>query len=165
LSTGLVVALLSGIAFLGAGAWQWNGQVALILTGVVLFHEMGHLLAMRMLRYRDVRMFFIPLLGAAVTGRHYNVKGWQRAIVYLAGPLPGIIVGLLLALIAVNANDRLLERIAMMALVLNGINLLPFVPLDGGWVLHSLIFSRHYFLESIFIGLAGLILIVATWLG
>jgi len=48
-------------------------------------------------------MFFVPLLGAAVMGRHYNVKGWQKAVVSLAGPVPGILVGLGLA--AVGNGD------------------------------------------------------------
>src|SRR3954470_4748589 len=40
-----------------------------ILIGVLLFHELGHLAAMKVLGYRDVKMFFVPFLGAAVSGK------------------------------------------------------------------------------------------------
>ena len=35
---------------------------------------------MRLFRYSNVKMFFIPLLGAAVSGRHYNVPGWKKVV-------------------------------------------------------------------------------------
>ena len=71
------------------------------LIPILLFHEFGHYVAMRVFGYQDLRMFFIPLFGAAVSGRHYNVPGWKKAIVSLAGPVPGI--GLGVALGAVSA--------------------------------------------------------------
>src|SRR5262245_3615048 len=40
-----------------------------LLVGVLLLHESGHYLGMRMFNYQDVRMFFIPLFGAAVAGK------------------------------------------------------------------------------------------------
>src|SRR5258706_5980780 len=41
----------------------------LVLVGVLLFHELGHYLGMRAFGYGDVRMFFIPFFGAAVSGK------------------------------------------------------------------------------------------------
>jgi hypothetical protein len=35
---------------------------------VVLIHELGHFLAMKYFGYKDLGMFFIPLLGAYVSG-------------------------------------------------------------------------------------------------
>jgi Zn-dependent protease len=163
--TAITVGLLSFLAFVGLGKVHWSWEFVLLLTGMVLFHELGHYVAMRIFRYADVRMFFVPLLGAAVTGRHYNVKGWQRAVVYLAGPIPGIALGLVLTVAAVVTDNPLVEKAALIALLLNGINLLPFVPLDGGWVLHAILFSRHFVLETAFLGFAGIALMAASWLG
>lgn len=161
----LTVGLISLVAFIALGGLKWNWTFVLILTGVVAFHELGHFVAMRALEYSDVRMFFVPLLGAAVTGRHYNVKGWQRTVVSLAGPVPGILVGWVI--IALNSRIRspMLDRVALVTLMVNGINLLPFVPLDGGWVMHAVVFSRHFILETAFLGLAGASLVGATLLG
>src|SRR5438067_1346578 len=40
-----------------------------MIVAVLLFHELGHYAGMRVFGYRDVRMFFVPFLGAAVSGR------------------------------------------------------------------------------------------------
>jgi hypothetical protein len=45
---------------------------------------------MRIFHYRDVRMFFIPFFGAAVSGRHYNIAGWKKAVVSMMGPVPAL---------------------------------------------------------------------------
>jgi hypothetical protein len=120
---------------------------------------------MRALHYKDVRMFFVPLVGAAVSGRHYNVNGWQRAVVALAGPVPGILIGCVLAGVALSTHNFQLQGIASLALLINGINLIPVVPLDGGWILHAILFSRTLMLEKIFLGVAGAALVLATLLG
>ncbi len=162
---GLAFGVLTLAAFVLLGGAKWNWEFVIILTGVVIFHELGHYVAMRLLRFQDVRMFFIPLLGAAVTGRHYNVKGWQRAVVSLAGPVPGILVGLILAVVCWIHPDPLLNRIVLITLIVNGINLLPIVPLDGGWTVNAILFSRHFVLETAFIGFAGALLLGGTALG
>jgi Zn-dependent protease len=150
---------VSIVLFVALGAFRWSWQTVTILVGVLFFHELGHYIAMRAFNYQNLRMFFIPLLGAAVSGRNYNVKGWQKAIVSLAGPLPGIIVGGALGLFAILTDQSWASRIALMALLLNGINLLPILPLDGGWLMHTLVFCRRYWLEGTFHLLAGLIMI------
>ena len=60
-----------------------------ILVGVILVHELGHYVAMRAYGYRDVRIFFIPFLGAATAGTPMGISPVRRGIVSLAGPLPG----------------------------------------------------------------------------
>src|SRR3954465_8991693 len=45
--------------------------------------------------------------------------------------------------------------------MLNGFNLLPVLPLDGGWVFHALLFSRHPMLDAAFrvIAIIGLMVL------
>ena len=43
-----------------------------------------------------------------------------------------------------------------MMLILNALNLLPLLPLDGGWVAHGLFFSRHYGVDVVFRVIAAL---------
>src|SRR5262249_8930190 len=121
----ITLALLSLLAFLVLGRIKWNWEFVGLLTVLVVFHELGHYVAMRVFHYANLRMFFVPLLGAAVMGRHYNVKGWQRAVVSLAGPVPGIVLGLMLMVAGFATGHPLLEKAALVALLLNGINLLP----------------------------------------
>ena len=154
--TALVVSLFLFLA-LGAAAWDW--KFVILLIPILLFHETGHLVAMRWCNYRNLRMFFIPLFGAAVSGQNYNVPGWKKVIVSLMGPLPGIALGILIGLLAMSWKQPLLREAATLMIFLNGFNLLPLLPLDGGWVMHAIIFSRHYLLDVGFRLAASLLLL------
>lgn len=136
------------------GTRSWEAM--LILVPIILFHELGHYLAMRVFGYQNVRMFFIPFFGAAVSGQNYTAPGWKKAIVTLMGPLPGIVVGAALAIVGIVLSHGLLMKIALVTLILNGFNLLPILPLDGGRMMQTLLFSRHFALDIVFRVLAGL---------
>ncbi|MCY3020705.1 MAG: hypothetical protein NTW87_16940, partial [Planctomycetota bacterium] len=106
------------------------------LVGILLVHELGHLLAMRCFGYHDTRVFFIPFFGAAAAGKKDDASQVQRAIVALAGPVPGIALTACY-LIAVLTGQLARPSAAVFTfagfvLLINGLNLLPFVPLDGG---------------------------------
>lgn len=155
-----VLTLVVTIAiFAGAGAAAWSWDFVLALIPILFFHELGHFAAMKVFRYRNLKMFFIPLFGAAVTGHHYNVAGWKKALVSLAGPVPGILAGIVLGAIGMALHQDWLLNAAFLMLILNGFNLLPVLPLDGGWVLHSVLFSRHYLLDVAFRAVAGIALL------
>jgi Zn-dependent protease len=117
---------------------------ALVLGSILLFHEAGHALAMKAFGYRDVRMFFIPFFGAAVTGTSKPGPAWRACVVLLAGPVPGVLVGLALGL-GPRFGFTLAEpwkTHAFMLVLINTFNLLPIYPLDGGRLLQTLLFSR-----------------------
>lgn len=123
-----------------------------ILVGVLLFHELGHYVGMIGLGYRDVRMFFIPLFGAAVAGKPTRGSQTREAIVLLLGPLPGIVFGVSTAFAAVMFHSLLLKSIALYLLGINALNLLPIIPLDGGRLASVLFFSRWPWSEGLFAG-------------
>jgi Zn-dependent protease len=162
----LVVSLGLFLASMGAQNgfdWAFLGM----LVGVLLFHESGHYLAMRLSGYRNLKMFFIPFLGAAVSGQSYNVAGWKKTVVSLAGPVPGIALGIVLTIVGLVAGEPALLKLSLLLLVINGLNLLPILPLDGGWVAHQLLFSRHPWLDLVFrifavLGLLALSLALET---
>lgn len=161
----ILVLAVSLAIFFGVGAAAWSARTALLLIPILFFHELGHYLAMRAFKYGNVRMFFIPLFGAAVSGRHFNAPGWKKVVVSLLGPLPGIVVGAVLGLVGYLLDEPLLFEIALLMLILNGFNLLPILPLDGGWVLHTILFCRHYLLDAVFRGAAVCLLIIGgIWL-
>jgi hypothetical protein len=39
-------------------------EMLLLITAIVVFHELGHFFAMKTFHYKDLGIFFIPLLGA-----------------------------------------------------------------------------------------------------
>ena len=104
-----------------------------ILISVLLLHELGHFVAMRLFNYQQTSIFFVPGLGAAATGRAGNAGYWQRFLVYLAGPLPGISLAFLLWVLIPEQPQWLLTT-SIALLIINWLNLLPFMPLDGGQI-------------------------------
>ena len=160
-TSGITVLIVSVLLFVAAGARQWDWKTLCLILPVLFIHELGHYLAMLVFRYRNLRMFFIPLFGAAVTGQNYNVAGWKKAIVSLMGPVPGILLGSVVGVIGMVTHQELLIKAAIMLLIVNGMNLLPVLPLDGGWVLHTVLFSRHPVLDTAFrvLALGGLLML------
>jgi len=154
------------VLFVVAGGFRWSWEYALLLVPILFLHEAGHYVTMRIFRYRNLRMFFLPLFGAAVSGEHFDVKGWKKALVALMGPLPGILAGCIFAVVYFQVEpDPWLSKIGLLLLVLNGFNLLPFLPLDGGWFWHAVLFCRNRWVEAFFkTGAAAAFIWMAVWL-
>ena len=151
--SGFILLVASLGLFVLAGLKGMGGlsiEMLAILVGVLFVHEVGHWVAMRVFGYRNLKMFFIPFFGAAVSGRHYNVPGWKKAVVSFAGPLPGIVLGGAIGFAGASMGQPLLVRIGATAVLLNGFNLLPVLPLDGGWILQAILLSRHHLIELLF---------------
>ena len=141
----------------------------LLITAIVIFHELGHFFAMKYYRYNDLGIFFIPLLGAYVSGSKREVSQKQSAMIILAGPLPGIILGIIFHLVDQNnANgyypfDISLSRIALLLILLNLINLLPIYPLDGGQLLNRVFLDEDSVLSKVFIFLSAALMCWIAW--
>jgi hypothetical protein len=83
--------VISLFVFAIAGGKTWGWTFVAMLVPILFFHELGHYVAMRAFGYRNLRMFFLPLLGAAVSGRSFNVAAWKQVIVALAGRCPAFL--------------------------------------------------------------------------
>jgi Zn-dependent protease len=165
--TSLAFVILFVIFVVGQMGEMKSLEGIVLLIGVLFFHEAGHALGMRLFGFRDVRMFFIPFFGAAVSGRPRGVTAAKQALVSLLGPLPGIVVAVVLTLIP--QRDPLVTRVAEVMLILNAFNLLPFGGLDGGRFFQTVIFSRHRVLEILFqtagsLALAWLAVSASMWM-
>lgn len=158
--------LLSLLVFYFLRSTTWDWHFMLLLIPILFFHEAGHWVAMRIFRYRNLRMFFIPFFGAAVTGQHWNVPGWKKAIVSLAGPLPGIILGSVLGIMGLISNQPLLIKLSLLMVGLNAYNLVPVLPLDGGHIMQAVLFCRNRWLSLAFqiMAIVGLVLLGITGL-
>jgi Zn-dependent protease len=131
--------LLISVAAFVASQLPWLPiSTVIILMAVLLLHELGHLLAMRAFGQFDARILFIPFLGAVATTRARPVAPEQQVIILLAGPVPGLLLGLgLLQWPAFLDLPHAATTVGML-LVINLFNLLPIYPLDGGQILHTL---------------------------
>jgi Zn-dependent protease len=152
---GLWILVISLMIFLGAGLKNQSWIDVATLLVILLIHEAGHWVAMKGFRYRNLKLFFIPWFGAAVSGRNHNVPGWKKVLVSLAGPLPSLAVALGAGGLGMVTQQAWLVQGAFLSCFINGLNLLPVLPLDGGWVVHATLFCRHYAWETAFRVLAA----------
>jgi Zn-dependent protease len=143
-------------------------KTLLLITVIVVLHELGHFAAMKRFRYKDLGIFFIPLLGAYVSGTKREVSQKQSAIILLAGPLPGIIIGAVFYILSHNSNNDLLlfndhaldfEKVGFWFIILNLINLLPIYPLDGGQLLNRVFLDEESWMGKVFILLSAAFMI------
>lgn len=127
---------------------------------VLIIHELGHFIAMKGFKYKNVRMLFIPLMGAFVQGKKSNYSQKQSLIVLISGPFPGIVIGNFLYWYAtLGAHNHWLAEPALLFVLLNIINLLPLDPLDGGQMFKLLVKRVNEFLLMIFALVSSLVLI------
>ncbi len=157
----LAVLLASVCAFV---AFEWvraNFWSVLGVLAVLFLHEAGHYVAMRVLGYRNRRIFFIPFYGGESACEDHHAPSEQRVLVALAGPLPGIVLGLAAAAVF---HSTAVKQVSELVVLVNVFNLLPFLPLDGGHIWHQLLFCRSRFLETGFL-LFGMLFLWALALG
>src|SRR5262252_6788824 len=152
---GLVLSFVALLSFWYLLGWQ----DALLVAVIVLLHEAGHALAMRMVGIEVRGIYLVPFIGgAAVPKTAYRSQG-HLGFVALMGPGFSLIPTLgLAAMFWATGDPRLLYAVSMFAL-LNAINLWPIYPLDGGLILNALLgsVSRRLALVAGWIGvLTGL---------
>jgi stage IV sporulation protein FB len=160
--------ILSLALYLVLGYYVFPSYITLLLiTAIVVIHELGHFAAMKFFRYKDLGIFFIPLLGAYVSGTKREVSQKQSAIILLAGPLPGIVIGIIFYLLILNNPDQYLfdhdslrfEVVGFWFIFLNLINLLPIYPLDGGQLLNRVFLDEESWIGKIFVILSAALMV------
>ncbi len=158
----------SVVLFMAAGAVFWGGGFALIVLGVVLFHELGHFLAMRAFGYRNTHILALPLVGGVAMGFDAKPDATRSAWMSLMGPLPGIVLGWVLLLVhMLGLSPAWMGEwsfyTALMLLVINYLNLLPMPPLDGAHVVQALLPPGWSRFRTVFIAVACVVGALASW--
>ncbi|HOR94586.1 MAG TPA: hypothetical protein PLZ38_11480, partial [Spirochaetota bacterium] len=143
----IAILIISILLFFSIGYAKHPLKDTIIVIIVLLLHEFGHLLGMMIFKYKNIKMFFIPFFGAAVSGLKLNKDGFNEAIISLLGPMPGILIAIACMFFFKN-NDNL-NQIAASLIFINGFNLLPIYPLDGGRIM-DIIFQRSMVAQLLF---------------
>jgi Zn-dependent protease len=164
--TKLVLLAGSMTLFAIAFGFHISARFAVLLVAALLVHELGHAVAMRLFGYRDLQILFIPMVGAVASGRKQDVAPWQEIVVLLAGPVPGIIAGTAILAVGWGEPGGWIRDGANMLLLLNYLNLLPIVPLDGGRVLSIVLFDRFPLVQLAFSATsAAAVAVTGVWAG
>jgi tetratricopeptide (TPR) repeat protein len=136
----LVIATLL-ITYVGLGITV-SLHSLLIISGVFLLHELGHLLAMIVFRYRDPQILCVPLLGLAKNDKSRPVANWQQVVIHMMGPLPGIIGSFALLFLNKYSPTPWVYEAAIIMLLINYLHLLPYMSLDGGRIMRLTVMER-----------------------
>lgn len=129
---------LSGTAY-----WVMGVAAALLFFGSILLHELGHALQAR----RDdveIEGITLWLLGGVAQFRNLYGSPGSEFRIAVAGPLVTLVLaGTLIAGASVVPLPESVEAVVFWLGYINGVllvfNLLPALPLDGGRVLHALL--------------------------
>ena len=151
----LVLFVLVFVLFFGSD--EINFIVYLI--GVLIVHELGHFVAMKYFKYENVRMLFVPLMGAFVQGKKNNFSQKQSFLVIIAGPLPGVIVGGIIMWYGSFFHTDWMLPFGALFILLNLINLVPLDPLDGGQLLKLFATRNHEMFLMVFAFISSIAII------
>lgn len=129
--------IIGFIAFVSAAALM-GPEFGISLLIALMIHELGHVLAHRMLGHSATRFRLVPLYGSTpVSDQPLKTEG-EVFFVALMGPglslAPMVLALTLSAMLATSAPEasHFLQIFAVTTGALNFVNLLPFWPLDGG---------------------------------
>lgn len=170
----VVFVILPMVAFVFYSSRHATLASLALLVAVLLLHEGGHLLGMRMFGFTDRRTVFLPFVGAAAGGHRRAANSTELAIVTLMGPVPGLMVALSLTFVPgiaplPDGSLPLLASVVVMLALVNGGNLLPIRSFDGGRLYETLLLSRVPGLEILgrvlAIGWFGFGALGGGWLG
>jgi len=155
----VLVAIATGaLSVLAFGLWLgWYSAALLIL--VLSFHEFGHLVAFRLIGQPWGRILFIPFLGALAMPRMPFRNEREHAFAALMGPgfsLLLLIAGIALGFLEMPHAGQLIFVTAL----INGLNLLPVMPLDGGHAVQSIL--QSLFPRNIRAGLTVCAILIAA---
>lgn len=149
------------VAFLALGFDDLS--YILMIVSVVFIHELGHFLMMKGFGFSNLQMTFVPFLGAFVNGKKDKEKQVQNWLIILAGPVPGIVLGISLYFIGSMYKQEWIEEWAYLFLFLNVLNLIPIDPLDGGQLLKSFMGDKFEITQIVFSFISSLIMIFIGW--
>ena len=148
-SHGWTTPVISGASLLATAAafsLLLGWEIGVIFVGLLVLHELGHLVSFRMIGQPWGKIIFIPFLGGVAVSRVPHLRLADDAFCAIMGA--GLSVLALVPAIMVSfwqvsspAAVQLAYVIAAIAGGLNLLNLLPVFPLDGGRVLRAVMQS------------------------
>jgi len=121
--------------------WGWRFAVGFVV--LIFVHELGHFLEAKRQGLNPSLPVFIPFLGAYVAMKNAPFDPWRNLLVSAAGPFAGGLAALAVWGVGEALDSRLLVALAYVGFLLNLFNLIPFRPLDGGFIWQSVKALRY----------------------
>jgi Zn-dependent protease len=130
--------LLTFFSFIAIYWALWGWKFGLGVAMLILIHEMGHFVDLKLRGLPAEMPVFIPLIGAYVKWDARGVSLQTRAAVSLAGPLAGWLASVACVLIWMHTHNPFWAELARFGAFMNVLNLAPIWILDGGQAVAAL---------------------------
>jgi len=143
LKSAKVIKVVFAAASVAAYSWLFSFQFALALIACLVFHEYGHIRAMKYFGMKTKGIYLIPFVGGlALSDEKINTR-WQDVVISIMGPSFGLLMSIASLLAYWITGNIFFAGLAAFNALLNLFNLLPILPLDGGHILKSISFSMN----------------------
>ena len=162
LKTAKVVKVALAAATVATYSVMFTFEFALALVGVLIFHELGHLMAMKKFGIATKGMYLIPFVGGVALGDKPRTQ-WEDVYISLMGPVYGLLMTAVFFVIYSISGSHFCGLVASTSALLNLVNLFPVYPLDGGRVVKALVFSRRNYLALVLLLVISALCLVLTW--
>jgi Zn-dependent protease len=151
------------VALLGMALSGWtimlSFEFALTLLAILMFHEYGHIRAMKHFGIPTKGIYIIPFVGGIAVGESPKTH-WQDLYIAMMGPVFGLAMSVAFFVGFLITQNHFVGLVASISALINLVNLLPIYPLDGGRVVKALVYSgRSRFIY------VGLVVISALLIG
>ncbi len=147
-SAKVIKVVLAG-ASIAAYSWLFSLQFALALIACLIFHEYGHIRAMKYFGMKTKGIYLIPFMGGLALSDEKINSRWQDVVISIMGPTFGLFMSLAALVAYWITGNIFFAGLATFNALLNLFNLLPILPLDGGHILKSISFSMNSILGLI----------------
>ena len=130
--------LLTFFSFIAVYWALWGWKLGAGIAALVLIHEMGHFIDIRLRGLPAEMPVFLPLLGAYVAWDARGVTLETRTAVSLAGPLAGWLASVGCVAMWWHTGNQFWAELARLGAFMNLLNLIPIWILDGGQAIAAL---------------------------
>jgi stage IV sporulation protein FB len=123
----------------------------LTLFGIVVIHELGHVVAAKYYGWDVSEVQLLPFGGVAVVEEKGSVTAMEEIIVALAGPLQNVLMIVFALSMKVTAlwSDGWIDYFVQANMWIAIFNLLPVLPLDGGRILQALVSYKFSYYQTL----------------
>ena len=154
------------VALLGASvavySVMFTVEFALALVAVLIFHEYGHVRAMKKFGIPTKGFYLIPFFGGVAVGDKARTQ-WESLYISMMGPVYGLVMTAAFYVAFLITGSHFCGLVTSISALLNLVNLFPVYPLDGGHVVKALVFSRRNRIALILLLTVSALCLYASW--
>jgi len=154
------------VALLGASvavySVMFTVEFALALVAVLMFHEYGHVRAMKKFGIPTKGFYLIPFFGGVAVGDKARTQ-WESLYISMMGPVYGLVMTAAFYVAFLITGSHFCGLVTSISAFLNLVNLFPVHPLDGGHVVKALVFSRRNRVALILLLAISALCLYASW--